>query len=236
MFCFSLTQPTGYELGLLSLQHQERTGIFGCDEYAVYSNKVIEVAPAVITAVVSTDLKCDTGGEFKTALNTDIFMAVWTKVIQGGRYRYNDWTAKVDPDSVFFPQRLLSVVSVYHADASEPRGVYLNNCKFGLHGPLEVFSKFAVSTWAAGSAKCVQHFDTLCSGPCLWGEDMFIDQCLEKVLLVKRLNVWSLLSEAHCDSPDWQECKSGAVAFHPFKHEDEYRTCMENAGVIAVAP
>mmetsp|Transcript_56014 Transcript_56014/g.142557 ORF Transcript_56014/g.142557 Transcript_56014/m.142557 type:complete len:497 (-) Transcript_56014:214-1704(-) len=229
LFCFSLSQPQGYELGLLALQHKLRTGIFACDEFAVYSNKVIEVAPGVNTSIVNSNLKCEKGGEFGTALNTDIFMAVWTKVISDGRYRYNEWTAKVDPDSVFFAERLRIAVHFHAKAAREPRGAYLNNCKFGLHGPLEVFSQLAVLSWAAGSAICVKHFDKLCSGPCLWGEDMFIDQCLQKVLMVKRINDWNLLSEAHCDSKDWEECRNGAISFHPFKSESTYKKCMVNA-------
>ena len=41
---------------------------------------------------------------------------------------------KVDPDAVFFASRLRSVVGKYEEAA---KGVYLNNCKFGLHGPIE---------------------------------------------------------------------------------------------------
>jgi len=234
LFCFSLSQPDGYEMGLLALQHRVRISIFACDEYAVYSNKVVEVAPGVNTTMVNSDLKCESGGEFGTALNTDIFMTVWTKVISDGRYRYNHWTVKADPDAVFFPERLRIAVHFHSEAASQPRGAYLNNCKFGLHGPLEAFSQLAVQTWAAGSAKCVQHFDDLCSGPCLWGEDMFIDQCLEKVLLVQRVNDWNLLSEAHCDSKDWHDCRNGAIAFHPFKSEGEYKGCMANASFGAL--
>jgi hypothetical protein len=71
----------------------------------------------------------------------------------------------------------LRVALAFHHD--EEGGVYFNNCKFGLHGPIEVFSQKAVDVWQGGRQRCVHHFEKLCSGPCLWGEDMFIDQCLQ---------------------------------------------------------
>jgi len=219
-------QPEGYEKDLLRMEHKERASLFSCDEFAVYSNRVLMVAPGVKTSVVDSDLKCSKGGEFQTALNTDIFMAVWTKVISDRRFQYHDWTVKVDPDSVFFPGRLRIAVS-FHPETAE--GVYLNNCKFGMHGPIEVFSRRAVEAWAKGSALCQQHFKELCSGPCLWGEDMFIDQCLSKVLKVKRVNDWNLLSEPHCDSKDWEECSNGDITFHPFKTVEGYKKCLEKA-------
>ena len=98
-----------------------------------------------------------------------------------------------------------------------------------MHGPIEVFSKNAVDVWMRGRQRCVEHFEKLCSGPCLWGEDMFIDQCLQKVLKVKRVNDWNLISEAHCDSADWPECRNGHVTFHPFKDLVSYKKCLENA-------
>jgi len=180
---------------------------------------------------VESDLKCKVGGEFKTALNTEIFMVVWSKVVGDGRYRLHDWTVKVDPDAVFFPARLRR--NVQHI-SEKPEGVYVNNCRRGMHGPFEVFSRNAVRAWARGSIRCVQHFTRLCSGPCLWGEDMFIDQCLSKVLHVHRVNQFSLLVEDHCDPPkNWRDCRSSeAAAFHPFKTLSGYRGCAKRAQLI----
>jgi len=228
LYCFALMIPGSYEQGLLAMQHSGKVSIFGCEEYGVYSSQAIEVAPGVVASVVQSDLKCAYGGEFKTALNTEIFMAVWDKVESEGRFRLCDWTVKTDPDTVFFPDRLRGIVRALH---EEPNGVYLNNCKFGFHGPLEVFSRNAVTQWARGKERCAVHFTKLCSGPCLWGEDMFIDQCLDKVLGVERAEEWDLLVEAHCAPPlDWAECRDGAkVSFHPFKTVEGYRACLETS-------
>uniref|UniRef100_A0A7S0FY91 Apple domain-containing protein n=2 Tax=Pyrodinium bahamense TaxID=73915 RepID=A0A7S0FY91_9DINO len=228
LFCWVLMLPKSYEQALLEWQYEAGANLFGCDAYAVYSNISLEIADGVKTSVVDSSLQCQRGGEFGTALNTDIFMRVWKKVISDGIFSDYDWTVKVDPDTVFFAHRLKGILEVYRETDA---GVYLNNCKMGLHGPLEVFSRNAVMAWSDGSQECFHHFYKLCSGPCLWGEDMFIDQCLEKVLHVRKVYVDNLLLEDHCDPPDgWDSCKDkSSVAFHPYKELSEYRTCMNNS-------
>lgn len=224
LYCYTLVRPDSYEVGLMVMQKSRSVGIFDCDGNHILSNKAL--GQGFNVALVNSDLNCPMGGEFMTALNTDIFMAVWTTVINLGEYEKYDWTVKVDPDCVFFPSRLRQAVTKH---ALPVQGAYLINCKFGLHGPLEVFSKLAVNSFAVGSALCVSHLEKLCQGPCPWGEDMFIDQCMSRVLRVPRLNDGTLLAEDHCDSPGWQECKSGMAAFHPFKTTAAFEECLDNA-------
>jgi len=233
LLCFALMQPVGYEPSLTRMQFNQGVGIFKCDEYALYSNQVIEVVPGVYTHQVDSDLKCQYGGEFMTALNTPIFFAVWDKVLEDGRYKLHEWTVKVDPDCVFFPSRLRIVLEAYDPASSET-GMYINNCKFGMHGPLEIFSARAVETWTNGKQQCSDYFSSLCSGDCLWGEDMFIDQCLQRVFQVPRMDDWSILVEDHCDPPKgWESCEDRTkVAFHPYKTEETYLHCLRGAGAL----
>lgn len=228
VFCFALMLPKSYEQTLLAMQYRQRVSMFACDEYAVYSNAEIQITPGLNTLFVNNSLHCERGGEFGTALNTGIFVAVWKVVANDAQYLRHDWTVKVDPDAVFFPGRL-KIVLQSHRDTAQ--GVYLNNCKYGLHGPLEVFSRNAVTLWVAGVLRCQDHFNQLCKGPCLWGEDMFIDQCLSKVLGVKREDEFELLIEDHCDPPQgWETCTDAThVAFHPFKTLSGYQECLHNA-------
>jgi len=178
---------------------------------------------------IASDLHCDKGGEFGTALNLDIFLLVWQKVIAVGRYKAHDWTVKADPDSVFIVDRLRDYLRMHRDEASEP--MYLNNCKYGLHGPIEVMSKSAVDAWGSGWESCRAFFRTQCDGHCWWGEDMFVDQCFQKVLKVRRDNDFRLLVEDHCEPPTgWQACSSSTyVVFHPFKTAESYRHCLEQA-------
>mmetsp|Transcript_79308 Transcript_79308/g.245960 ORF Transcript_79308/g.245960 Transcript_79308/m.245960 type:complete len:122 (+) Transcript_79308:3-368(+) len=109
--------------------------------------------------------------------------------------------------------------------------MYFNNCRFGMHGPIEVFSRNAVQALGAGWHHCRNYFHMACSGPCWWSEDLFIDQCLSQVLYVKRETERDLLSETRCSPPkDWRSCKDGSkVAFHPFKDGRQYKECLDNA-------
>lgn len=227
-FCFALMLPNSYEQKLLAMQHEEHSSLFACDEATIFSNQRVEVAQGLWTSAVQSDLKCEKGGEFNTALNLPIFLAVWTKVIGSGQFLHHDWTVKVDPDTVFLPDRLPRILQ---AHPETEKGVYLNNCKFGLHGPLEIFSRNAVKAWAMGSERCVEYFTKLCKGDCKWGEDMFIDQCLHRVLELRRDNDFRLLVEDHCDPPPgWTSCNdTDYVAYHPFKQIDSYRQCLRHA-------
>lgn len=234
LYCFSLVVPDTYELGMIKMQWEERASIFDCDEFATYSNRVLELAPGLTTGVVNTTLQCPKGGEFGTALNTDIFLAVWDKVLRDGRFTKHDWTVKVDPDAVFFPQRMRAVA---YAHPEQPNGVYLNNCMHGLHGPIEAFSRTAIYAWADGRRPCYAHFSAVCQGDCGWGEDMFIDQCLDKVLHVSRQFEPRLLVEDHCDPPPgWERCLDpNVVSYHPFKTPEAYKNCMHTSAQVAAA-
>jgi len=228
LYCFALMMPTGYERTLVQMQQEENLGIFACDATTVYSDKAFRLAPNLHTSVVNSTLKCDYGGEFGTALNADIFFIVWAKVLEDGIFRAHSWTVKADPDTVFMPWRLAILLQDYE---EAPQGVYLNNCKYGLHGPLEVLSRHAVLAWTKGFKKCVDFFNEKCSGPCWWGEDMFMDQCLMLVLGVRRENSSQVLSEKHCDPvPGWDSCEDPRkVAFHPFKSMDTWQVCAMKA-------
>mmetsp|Transcript_66212 Transcript_66212/g.191100 ORF Transcript_66212/g.191100 Transcript_66212/m.191100 type:complete len:112 (+) Transcript_66212:2-337(+) len=102
-----------------------------------------------------------------------------------------------------------------------------------MHGPIEVFSSHAISllgedyrrSWdGKAPSKCVSKLNFG-----LWGEDMFIDQCLQKVLKVPRVDDWNLLSEPHCSAKDWDKCESQHVSFHPFKTKAKYAECLQRA-------
>merc|ERR1719356_1355308 len=222
--------PNTYEQDLLGQQLEDGMNIFACDESKVYSNVSVTIGGEIKSRAVKVSLKCEFGGEFGTALNTDIFIAVWRKLIADADYTKYDWTVKTDPDTVFFPARLRAIL-VDHPE--EDVGAYLNNCWRGMHGPIEVLSKNAVTRWGAGIDECVDVLDQLCSGPCQWGEDMWMDQCLWKILKVRRDEVFELLIEDHCDPPDddgWRTCNDASmVAYHPFKKEDEYLECLRNS-------
>lgn len=237
LYCFSLCVPWSSEPALLAWQHTHRASIFACDEFGVYSNQALVVAPGVTAHLVDSDLKCELGGDTHTALNSWIFIAVWKAVIDNGRYKLYDWTIKVDPDAVFFPHRLRPVLQT-HAGAP-----YVNNCRFGLHGPVEVLAKttldrmavdYALSSDGKSPKRCVGE-----QSIGLWGEDLFLDQCLSKIYgLSARPTDSRLICEDHCVCPAWYWCRNGTdrVVFHPFKTADSYANCMANSLAPGAAP
>merc|ERR1719188_254148 len=112
LFCFTLMLPWSDEPKLLSMQLEERWGIFACDQAMVYSNPAGEIG-GITTGLVDTDLHCEMGGPpglMPTVLNTPVFEKVWEKVIQDKHFRAHDWVVKTDPDTVFFPERIRQIV------------------------------------------------------------------------------------------------------------------------------
>jgi len=102
---------------------------------------------------------------------------------------------------------------------SEP--AYLINCKLGLHGPIEVLTARAVSTYVAGMDRCTGLLANK------WGEDYFMDECMRR-LKVRRLEEFSLLRDKACGQNP-VPCVSADVVFHPFKSIKGWFTCWRKA-------
>jgi len=220
LFCWSLMLPWGYEPDLLRMQIAERRSIFACEDFVVYSSVALDLGSGYVTERVDTDLHCPLGGPFHTALNTPIFQEIWGYLIRDGRYLLHEWTVKADPDAVFLPERLRDIVrtpEIAYAAVGET-GVFLNNCKYGLHGPIEVVSKRALHLFSMERKRCDNPPQ----------EDVYLRSCMLTVGVLE-LNQWNVLAEAACESPDWQSCHSAAASFHPFKTLSAYRRCQEEA-------
>mmetsp|Transcript_75918 Transcript_75918/g.212838 ORF Transcript_75918/g.212838 Transcript_75918/m.212838 type:complete len:355 (-) Transcript_75918:73-1137(-) len=236
IFCYMVVRVKSFEIPLAEVLYEKRASIFSCDAWRVLSNG----GPANIRdykAVVIKQPQVELGNLSKSGtttsswLNTMIFMEAWELIFDDGEWWNHDWTVKVDPDAVFFPDRLAKMLVPY-----AKTGGYINNCKYGMHGPIEVFSTDAIDILAADyrrswdgkapkSCSTELHFG-------LWGEDMFIDQCLSKVLEVgPRPTEPKLMCESHCDCPAWYWCGEGpdVVSYHPFKSVDSWKNCMANA-------
>merc|ERR1740123_459655 len=125
-------------------------------------------------------------------------------VVKDGQFESYAWIAKVDPDTVFLPTRLRSILhgNEQATAALSGSGVWLNNCALGLHGPLEVLSRRAVAAYGAGAEKCESPPE----------EDVYLHQCLRS-LTIQQLNQYDLLADRNCNrkgweqSPEWQSCR-----------------------------
>ncbi|CAK0865787.1 unnamed protein product [Prorocentrum cordatum] len=200
LFCFALMLPDSYEVGLIQTQLDAQAGIFGCDASAVYSNQSIKMSSKVSkaslkTQVVPGSLHCELGGQYWTALNTEIFVRVWKKVASGKEFGAHGWTVKADPDAVILPRRLRLRAGRSRFLSGRQDKVYMNNCQFGLHGPVEMMSLGAMVAYRDGIDRCVEELKEEFSQ---YGEDVFLRECLQLVG-VDKVEDFSMMKETHCD-------------------------------------
>lgn len=234
MLCIEVLTPYSYELDLVAMQYQTGMSIFECDLFAVYSSLVIDLPGGLTTRKINSSQVAEVAGQWNTALNTDVFMALWRAVLLDGDYLKVSWIIKVDPDTVWFPSRLALLLRNHGYLESEPSdvdGISLLNCDLTfttVHGPLEVFSRSALINFANHSEAC---FDGMRDwGDWQWGEDLWIDQCMQKFTKVKRVYEDQLIAEDHCHHWNgWRACDSERVAFHPFKDLKEHISCYTSA-------
>merc|ERR1712013_580527 len=81
-------------------------------------------------------------------------MGAWEAIAKDGRWADYAWTVRIDPDTVFLPDRLKLKLS---GQAITEKGIYFTNCehvKFGFFGNLEVVSKAAFSNLLDGLDEC----------------------------------------------------------------------------------
>lgn len=229
LYCFTVTLPGRAEQQLLKVQVEMGHGIFSCDDYSIYSSNELEIDGVETTVVDHSDSESPTGGAFYSLLNTKTFIQVWQQVAKDAKYLRYSWTVKVDPDSVFIVGRLRRFLGT---DYFKSVGIaYLNNCRNGLHGAIEVLSRGAVQAFAVLGPICYGGKHKLDYHD--WGESLFMDQCLGKVLQIPRLESYGLLQDGTCDaSGDGQDprvCSGNSVVFHPFKDPDAFRLCATTA-------
>mmetsp|Transcript_24189 Transcript_24189/g.64396 ORF Transcript_24189/g.64396 Transcript_24189/m.64396 type:complete len:449 (-) Transcript_24189:102-1448(-) len=232
LFCFMVVRTVGYEPGLATQQYWKRASIFECEESAVYSNGgVVQIGDFMSTEVKADSVKMGNlskaGTTTSSWLNTLIFMKTWELVLADGRWWQHDWTVKVDPDAVFFPWRLkFKLYPYYTAGDFNGPALFVGNCdrswhggppKLKLFGSLEVFSRNALGMYKAHGEQCKQNLDW--KG---WGEDFFMQNCME-MLKVGKVNGVSFLGDARCY---YAPCTDASkVAFHDFKDVGSYFAC-----------
>jgi len=221
-------RPSGYELSLMRSQLSKGAGIFACDSWDVFSDKKTWLSPGppvkIETSTISKTTNSAAGLETHF-LNTDVFTEAWGKIQKEKRYLKSAWVVKVDPDAVFFPDRLRK--HVRRLTFIPDKGFYLLNCKyhdgnFWMFGAIEVFSTDAIQTFFKGSPRCMAELDR---GKL--GEDTWMRQCLDKLGVKNHVDL-GLLADGYCDEAP-SPCVSGKVAFHPFKTPESWFGCWNEA-------
>lgn len=142
LFCFTMTRADegNTELQLIRLQLAKRFGIFDCDQQIVFSDREtwLSAGPTLLknhknpmlisTFAVEADLSDAKDDPRKAAwLNAGDFVKCWQQVVLDGRYRWNDYVVKVDPDTVFVPARLRDRLK--EGFPNNNQAIYLKTCK-----------------------------------------------------------------------------------------------------------
>lgn len=236
------------DLSILQTQLKNGVGLFACNDWEVFSDKVVQLSPTVQSTMITTP--AEYGKFFRKDkpdryVNTPLFLEAWRKLKADNRWAAMAWVVKVDAPTVFMPENLRkSLVS----KMDTPTGVYFQNCKGvleGFFGNLEVSSAegfkrfleqvesfYTTSCWRQETAECKKDWKY---GP--WGEDLFMQRAMDSAE-VSKIDDFSLTTSGTCpgDRPAGQKknklfvptCKGGETksAIHPFRTVAEWFKCL----------
>jgi hypothetical protein len=243
LFCFTgYAADTGsakknYEMELLQIQFTHHTGIFGCDSQMLFSDVDLTNFPGITTVKVTAPhlMKRESSG---TWINAPFYANGWKAIGEDGRWANYDWTVKIDPDTVFLPDRLKLKLS---GQKVTEKGVYFTNCEhvqFGFFGNLEVISKAGFSALLGGLEECKADPKV---NNVTFGEDLLMQLCMAK-MGVDNVEDFYITTDDACDviartlaSPGTKKkvsppnCMMGTPAFHPLKKPVDYIDCLATA-------
>lgn len=229
LFCWSHMEPKTPEVALLRLQLVKRASIFACNYAAVISSQKFlmgNIGGADVWTWVNPQMAAPmakngvNGSTTDSFLNTEVFLIAWDTLIGSGQIWPFDFVVKVDPDAVFFPDRLRKHVLEY---VGKP--VYFSNCgKYGgevlLYGSLEVFSTQALKIYQ-------QNIKTCKALPWKgWGEDYYMQKCMNK-LGVENVPDTKQVGDHRCVAAPCTDYTR--VAFHDFKDPKSWFECFQEA-------
>jgi len=210
LFCFMAVLPGSPEEQLRALAESKHASIYACDGHMTTSSS-------------HADMKAWDSGD-NTLVNTEVFVQVWRNVKQDGQYKSFDWTVKVDPDNVFFPDRLRYHLQQLRAPRNFP--IYIKNTdkEFGFLGAIEVFSVEAMDKYFGkdniddNDKHCFREISSNS------GEDGFMKGCMDMLGAgyMTDIEVLHTPYETNCNIPS-------RVCFHAFKDTGKWEGCYNAA-------
>jgi len=202
-------------------------GIFDCDEFAVFSAQKVRLGwhhtEGWVHSIPFQQAWVGTS-DSGTAGNSQLFMNLWNAVQHHGRYRFHDWTLKIDPDALVLPDRLRGSLSPHTGGATFLKNcnAYPQNPNFPMiYGALEAYSKAAL----------LQYFPRQweCKGSLPWqsmGEDKYMGKCLDQLGIPSFLDTW-IIGDWRCAPTT--ACSQYHGAYHPLKTVDAWLGCLHAA-------
>lgn len=221
LFCVTLFAPGQ---GDLVRGHKAAgVGVFGCDDYALYSSSAVELGDADVR-VLGVDPEA-LQSLSRPASAGDVFVALWHAIVADGAFRAQDWTVRSDPDCLLLPERLRGVIrerALEGASRSVSLRTSLVACPELSWAPLEVLSSAAVEAVERCGAAC---------GPGGAGRygGLQVSLGAAQVVVERRGDLLGAGGCVGADSPDAHRCSSRAAAFHPQDSTAELQECLQEA-------
>mmetsp|Transcript_16445 Transcript_16445/g.45245 ORF Transcript_16445/g.45245 Transcript_16445/m.45245 type:complete len:543 (-) Transcript_16445:117-1745(-) len=231
-WCVAMVEKRGIqvdsEVALMSHVYRKGAGLFMCNQWTVFSDQVVPLDGEGSPKTTGVPFEMSKLGDVpqvggKMLLNTNVFFRAWDKVLADGIWEEHDWTIKLDPDCVFFADRLRT--HLRNGGYNPDENLYFKNCqRWGsMQGPVELYSRGAMGTFKSRIWECKQQINQ--DGI---GEDIFMQKCTVQ-LGVQNREDWGLLDDKYCWHHDGP-CKDGwTVAFHPYKSIAAWDQCQIEA-------
>jgi len=201
MFCFMAVLPDSGEVALKDAAQARGASIFACEGNKVYWSTHSEMVQS---------------GEAVFLGNANGFMNLWKQVFEDKLYKSYDWTVKVDPDTVWMPQRLRDRMGGWQTRIHDKAYIMNTWISFGFLGPIEIFSQLAV-------VRLSDRAPAFCPAHDWEGEDGWIKWCLDHNNVTAKEDRNLLNSKCTVDL-----CSDGSfAAFHYFKDPDSWNACLD---------
>jgi len=224
----------GDDKPLLKSQLEGHVGMFACNDNLVIGTEEFTIGKdecGVEKKSIKKDLPKVSKGmygvnaETSSWLNVPIFLICWDAVIESGKVWENDFTVKLDPDTVFFPGRL-----GYQLKQHKGKPIYTTDCRFWggdtvgkLFGSIEVLSQQAVGTYKGSKDTCQN------LGWQGWGEDMWLQNCMDAIG-VPPMIIADWVTDGTCPEGGYADCGDPKwIAVHPKKDAGEWWDCWKQS-------
>lgn len=206
---------------MIRKQLELRIGIFACEEFTAFSygGSMMLGTDWKLGQIQVETVRRSQNGDW---LNIAVFLQAWTMLVGDVRYRKHDWVVKVDPDTVFFPDKLREHVRAH--TTSDGSNVFYLNCNSGsqarMLGSLEVFSSKAIDVYKKEGWKC-KHMAM--AG---FGEDRYMEKCMKSLGSYPALD-FDMLADTRCQPANC--LNKGKVAYHPYRNIQSWMECMHQS-------
>lgn len=233
LFCFAIFRATGVEAQLIGEVVKANVGLVGCDDWAIVTNVQTNFTTGLNTTVNALVIDHKLSPSHGDSFNVEEFTKAWQAVAADGRYKHADFVVKVDPDTVFFPERLRDELNRNGISKVDP--AFFANCvaevdwqertRF-MFGPVEVFSRAAIDAYFRKGDQCrslPRAADDY--------EESFMTRCLLQLDVTFNTEMkLHLLSDNHCrHSEGASSCVGDSVAFHNFSTVHDWFKCWNEA-------